>query len=707
MLPEADDPAPQPDEEAASEVDVRAELLAVEARLGSSPETRSAGDCMRALARASRAYLIYDPANEVIRTFLEDVRASFQAHLGGFGALDLQVRPFELLLGEHIVYREMDWERSLAFKLFRDGVRRLTIGPAAPWDELVQFLAILSIRYVGVHLDEDDVLTLLWKASFDHITIEAVEGFVPSDDEDDPDLAASGAALGAVGAGFQPAADSRARAPADFDLPAPVLERSEAPRFVPVDEQACATLREEYGSRQLPEDLVQLVAALLLAVENPGDPLCPLEAEPFLAEVRDFLLNEEEVDLLLRVARRMAGARDFGRHAPADQDAMNRLVDSFASVSSLRRILATVPESATTPPPAYQGLLELVGGDPLPTLFELLELERGPTARRFTRQLIEAHMPRRVDDVKARFAESTPRVAADLLRVLASGAESESRALLTEVIHRGAPEVKLEFLGQIGRSAERSQRSFLVLLLAAPEEEVRIRALEVVAGLGEKGGWSPVHGQFDSRVAEGASSAELDALGATLARLDPERALAELVPVVQRRSFLRKFRPKEVRARRVGVAALVALAARRDARKVLLELTGGSDEVAALARDALEGTSPDGSQPAEAPSRPAPSRPAPSRPAPSRPAPPRPAPARPAPARPAPARRGGAASTQRGGPEPTAGDRPPWERSLPGAPVPKAPAPKPSPTTLPLDALERSFEFEFEIEDPTGEEGQS
>ena len=592
--------------EGAAEVDVRAELLAAEASLGTDPRTRSASACMRALARASRAYLIYEPSNEIIKTFLAEVQRCFGSHLSQFAELDLGVRPFEFSLDGEVVYRERDWERSLAFKLFRDGVRRLTVRARVTWEELTQFLAILSIRYVGVSLDEDDVLTLLWKASFKHISFEAVEGFVPTDDEDVPDQAAGGGAVRGVADGFFPRGGGSARAPADFDLPPPELPRVQRAVPGPVPEERLAALRQEYGSPQLPRDLVQLVDALVEALEDPGDPLQPSEAAPFLTEVRDFLLSEEEVDLLLLVANRIArGRMEFGResHGSDDREGLDALVDGFTSVEALRRILATVPDSATTPPAAYAGLLALHRGDPLQTLFEVLDLERSASARRFTQHLIAGHLPHRVADVIQRFESSSPPVAADLLRVLTSGAEPWTRTLLNDVIHHGAPEVKLEFLAQVGAAASGDQRAFLVLLLSAPEPEVRIRALEVVGGLGEKGGWLPVQRQLTARLAAGATDEEFDALGRALAKLDPDRAVAELLPVAGKRRLFHSLRQREVRARRVAVAALCTLAARGDVRPVLEEVAQGSDECGELARSAL-GEAPGGSGP-DASGRPA------------------------------------------------------------------------------------------------------
>ena len=139
------------------------------------------------------------------------------------GALTLDVHPFQLLREGEVVYREEDRERSLAFKLFRDGVRRLAFEPAAPWGELQSFLEIVALRFAGVRQQEDDVVTLLRKAEFGAISFHAVEGYEPEEDDPEPNEGAR-----RRGQGAEP--------PAGFDTPFPYSLESEylprAPRIL-------------------------------------------------------------------------------------------------------------------------------------------------------------------------------------------------------------------------------------------------------------------------------------------------------------------------------------------------------------------------------------------------------------------------------------------------------------------------------------------
>src|SRR5512139_4280666 len=181
MAPDADGPAPPAvqDEDVAAE---GAQAPLEERRLAGSPHATAANAAVLALTRAARSFTLYDPANKVVRALIADYRDRFRAVLDGFGPLVLDIHPFELTLGREVVYLERDRERSLAFRLFRDGVRRLSFAADTSWDELLRLLQILSIRYTGVRQQEDDLVTLLRKAGFAGIHVSAIEGFVPEEE---------------------------------------------------------------------------------------------------------------------------------------------------------------------------------------------------------------------------------------------------------------------------------------------------------------------------------------------------------------------------------------------------------------------------------------------------------------------------------------------------------------------------------------------
>jgi hypothetical protein len=561
-----------------------------EVRLGTSERTRMAGDAMRALSRASRSYLIYDAGNAAVRGFIDEVRTCFERYFNAHGDMELTVRPYELMLDGEAVYLERDRERSLSLKLFRDGVRKLTLARSTDWGELTRLLEILSIRFVGVRLNEDDAVTLLWKAGFANIRIEAVEGFVPDDDDE---------VQGVVGAGARSAEKifgrdssrvgdvASTRVPDDFDLPAPRLPAPVPVHYKPLSEWDLESLRGEVDSPRLPEATLALVRELLDVVVEPTDPLAFEEVEGVTREVRDFLLVEDRLDMLLNLFDELTR---FRARAPADAPRVDALLAGFVDSTAVRKLIRSVSKDAAEPPERLQQILGRVPGDVLKLFFDLLEVERDDHSRRVIRHLITQQLPARTLAVVERFKASTGPVAADLLRVLAVAVPDTATQILTSLMQGSDTEVQHEFLRlSSDLTASANLRALLAMMLQAPARDVREHALDVIVARGERGAFPTLQRFAEARADGGAPPDELAAAGRAMGRLDPERAFELFKEWAQPKGFFNKLfnlRPLILRGH-VGVWGLSVLAT-PEATAILQQVyTKGEVELRDAARDAI------------------------------------------------------------------------------------------------------------------------
>jgi len=561
-----------------------------EIRLGSSERTLAAGDALRALARASRSYLIYDAGNQAVRGFIEEVRASFERYFQMYGDMELTVRPYELLLDGEAVYLERDRERSLSLKLFRDGVRKLTLMRSTDWSELTRLLEILSIRFVGVRLNEDDIVTLLWKAGFVHIRVEAVEGFVPEDDEETQQMLARSADR-LFGRDSSRVGDvASTRVPDDFDLPAPRLPPPIPIHYKPVNEWETESLRAEVDSPRLPETTLSLVRELLDVVVNPTDPLCFEETEELVREVRDFLLAEDRLDMLLTLFDELTRFREV---APTEQGRIDVLLAGFVDAHAVRKLVRSVSKDTAEPPERLQRILGRVPGDVLNLFFELLEPERDDHTRRVLRHLIAQQLPARTQAVVERFRTSTGPVAADLLRVLAVSVPDAATQILSFLIQGSDTEVQHEFLRlSADMTASASLRALLAMMLQASALDVREHALEVIAARGERGAFPTLLRFTESRADHGASPEELAAAGRAMARLDPERSLELFREWVFPKGFFNKlFQLRSLVLRGHAAVWGLSVLSTPEASAILQRVyTRGSAELREVAREALAAT---------------------------------------------------------------------------------------------------------------------
>ena len=519
-----------------SEQDDTPEEIQYEAAVGATATGVATNNALRSLSRAARSFLLYEPRNQAIRDFLQDYRENIGAALQTHGSMALDIRPFEMTRDGEVVYIERDRERSLAFRLFRDGVRRITIEPEVAWEELLRLLEILSIRYTGIRQSEDDIVTLLWKAGFKHIGIVAVEGFVP--EEERPE----GSITDQVDLGPKKrrrrSGLNHIDAPDDFDLPLPNFSEVGEAAWVDIDPDKLADIASETGSQNLPATTVQLVTRLLDVVSDVTDPTSLDDVLPLINEVRDFLLSEGQLEHLTELVRVLE------HHRELDEERMDAVLSRCADTRALRRIIRSMGKGSETLPPELVELLEMIQADHLEHLMDLLVEERGSASRRLTRMLIE-HFVRETWDpsfVFDRMHKEVSGVTVDILR--ATSRAIPNRALDEAVLlaSNDSLEVQMEALWVLSRGDDEDlvERA-MVSMLESEFSEVRVRVLEHLLDYGRETVFEPTAQMVKSRSTTGMTDRECEAAGKVLAAVDPDRALEELIHWIRPAGMFKRF----------------------------------------------------------------------------------------------------------------------------------------------------------------------
>jgi hypothetical protein len=505
MAPDEDAPAPP----AVQDEDVAppegAEPSLEERRVAGSPHAIAANAAVLALTRAARSFTLYDPANKVVRTLIADYRDRFRAVLDGFGPLVLDVHPFELTLGREVVYIEKDRERSLSFRLFRDGVRKVAFAAETTWDELLRLLQILSIRYTGVRQQEDDLVTLLRKAGFDGIHVRAIEGFVPEEEQKESPLDAD--ILRGIRERYNP--------PPQWDLPLPPFPEAAALRYRPVAPELLARLRAEEAEETVPKHALRAVGELLQA---PGKH--DLQAVlGFALEVREYLLVEQRSDLLVELARLV---RSSLAETP---DAAAVFLETWLDARTLRALFSTLRPDETEVPPHLAELLDAAPGATLERMIDLLTEESdGPRAPLLRRLVVRGcrHAPQAL---AARLHGAAGAPAVVLLRLLAE--VDPPAALHAAVEATAADDAVLQ--GEVLRHLEAAAFTPEIArglhhLVESRHEAVRLAALPVMAARGGPRVFPALRAHVEKHAAR-LPAAEATAAGEALARSSSRSAL--------------------------------------------------------------------------------------------------------------------------------------------------------------------------------------
>lgn len=483
-----------------------------EAHLGGTPVGKSANSALRALSRAARAFALYDSKNVIIRRFLSEYRETMEAALARHGTLTFTVRPWELLLGEEVVYKEEDRERSLAFRLFRDGVRTLTLQPGLPWEECVHLLEILSVRFSGVRQQEDDVVTLLRKAGFTKIAFTAAEGFAPAEENPEPGLPA------AVAAGHE----AVVQAPSNFDQPLPAHGPNVGYGYREVPAPWLEAVRREEHPAAVPWLAARLAAELLTAASGPASPLSNAEVAPLCLEVRDYCIADGAYVPLLALVRSLKAQHGIG------SDQLEPIVTGIGAPHVLGQLLDALPRDATEAPKALIDLLVEVPGNHIGPIVDRLNATEDPRLQLVLKSLTTGLAKNSSDSLIQSLHGADRQSASHIVEVLMVSAPEQAVSVAIELAQRDEPASQLEGLAILEKATRTDALSALLAQLAtSPVDEVFARVADVMAAVHDRRGYDLLSRQAEARATAGTlTRASATAVGEALASLGPVVALA-------------------------------------------------------------------------------------------------------------------------------------------------------------------------------------
>ncbi len=125
---------------------------------------------MQVVSKGIRATQLYLPNNPVYQRAVDNIRAAFRRIWQATDDLHFDVGETDLRWEDAVVYNQEQRNESIAWTLFKDGVRSVTFKPGVEEAEIVRFLGLLQ-QARNLQADAaDDLLTLLWAQDFQFIS---------------------------------------------------------------------------------------------------------------------------------------------------------------------------------------------------------------------------------------------------------------------------------------------------------------------------------------------------------------------------------------------------------------------------------------------------------------------------------------------------------------------------------------------------------
>jgi HEAT repeat protein len=124
-----------------------------------------------------KAIRFYPPDNPTIKGFRDQLFKKLQFFLNKYPSFVLQIAEFSLSFKDRVLYENRDAKSSLAFLLYKDGLRELRFARGLEDWEVHGLMDVIRGSETINQL-EDDLVTLIWERDFVHISYLATDDFL-------------------------------------------------------------------------------------------------------------------------------------------------------------------------------------------------------------------------------------------------------------------------------------------------------------------------------------------------------------------------------------------------------------------------------------------------------------------------------------------------------------------------------------------------
>jgi HEAT repeat protein len=447
---------------------------------------------MQVISKGMRATQLYLPNNPVYQRAVDNIRTAFRQIWQATDDLIFDIGETEMRWEDNAVYSQDQRNESIAWTLFKDGVRSLTFKPGVEDVEIVRFLAVLQ-QAKNLQADApDDLLTLLWAEDFQFVTYTfrelASENAVPIERSE------TGAPIG--GAGGTPGGDA---GPGDAATLRRQVEEEAPPKreglvsiddfdttLYFLDDKEIEYLHKEV-EREYSQDLRGNVLAMLfdlLELQTYGTVRAELISIvenfiPYLLGAGDFrsvAFILRECKIILQRARELI---------PEHRQTLETLPSRLSQPDALSQLLQSLDEA--TSHPSEDELSDLFGelrADALGTLMAWLPKLHNERVRNLVQNSAERLAQAHAGEVLKALASADPSVQLEMVRLAGRLKLPGAPDGMGPLLERGERELKLAVVEALTTIASPGATRLLEKAIDDSERDVRITAVKF---LGQRG----------------------------------------------------------------------------------------------------------------------------------------------------------------------------------------------------------------------------
>lgn len=507
-------------------------------------DTAAVEALLQSLLKGMRATQLYMPNNPVYQTAIGNVRKAFTLIWDEVEELVLVVQENEMVWQGEPVLRQPRNE-SLAWMLYKDGLRSLTIERGAEDDEIPRFLNVLQkARNLPPEAD-DDLLTLLWEQSFESIKYDFVE-LAPEDaapltkSDDEPQPAAA------------PPRQVVEEEQQESETPQGMVNLDDFDSTLYfLDDNDVAYLKTEF-EREYNQDLRGNVLAVMFDLfELQTYPTVRAEIISIVENLIPYLLGAGDFRSVAYILRESRVVLDRAREVlPEQAEALQELPSRLSEPDAITQLLQSLDEAVIHPTEEELGALfgELRGGV-LETVLEWLPRMTNERVRDILGLAVQRIAAQYPDALAKAMGSDDDHVVLETVRLAAKlKLPPVITALGSLLIRDGTSELKVAVVDALSAIGSPGAMQQLEKGVSDEHRDVRVAAVRVLGTRGHRAVFPKVEAAVLGKSLKDTDLTEKMVFFEAYGRLAGPEAITHLKPMLATGGFMKKKPDVETRA---------------------------------------------------------------------------------------------------------------------------------------------------------------
>ena len=535
-------------------------------------------DLFTVLGKALRAFQLYDENNPVRRRFVTNLREAFEQLWQELEGLNLSVEEHRFLLAGEAVYENPSRSDSLAFLLYKDGVRDVTFLPGIEGHELDKILGVLQRAKMLKTAEADDLLTMLWEADLEFFKCQYVARFtdgavIPTaqavaeradlDQVLQGEAEASQAARDSAGeeAGTEKGDAGAGSSTAQSGSQSPKIGQDFSPTSYALEPEEKAELQGALAAEMSRDLRHDVLAALFDRLEDPEYPDRKSEILKILRELLPNLLSRGALESVASILEELAVVRtEPGALGKLHLRECDDLLDDLSSQETMEELVRALQDGTIDVPVDVLGrVLKFLRAGALPVLLGAAEQEEIPDLKDTLRVAVHSIAEENPEAVLALLENVNPVVTAGAVRLIGRMGMAEAAPKLAGLMAHPDADIRLALVETAELLRDGTTTEALIGALSDAERDVRLAAARALAALGYEQAAPALKELVTSKEIRQADLTEKITIFESYGVLGGADAADVLNTLLNKKSFFGQREPSEIRAsaaRALGKAGL-------------------------------------------------------------------------------------------------------------------------------------------------------